>query len=111
MANIILGIMFFLMGLVVLIMFISPMNVFLDIAQQSDNLNCKGYIHGGNVSNVLSFNSTMDGGNSGDPLACLSLKLYLPYILLIFLIGGVSLLIAGKAGDMFGFGENSESNY
>ena len=38
--NVMINLLFFLMALAVVIMFLSPMKTFLDIAQQSDNLNC-----------------------------------------------------------------------
>lgn len=94
--NIMLNFLFFLIALGVVIAFISPINSFLDMAQQSDNLNCKGYIHDGDTSNALSFNSTKHGGESGNPLACLALKLYLPYILLVFLVYGVFSVIGNR---------------
>lgn len=103
--NVILGLLFFLMALGVMVVFISPINEFLDLAQQSDSLNCKGYLYDGQneSQNSLAFNSTKHGGASGSPLACLSIKLYLPYLLLVFLIAGVSAVLSGKAGDWFGF--------
>ena len=88
------------MGLGVMIAFISPINEFIGMAEQSDNLNCKGYIYDGNVNHSLSFNSTLNGGASGSPIACLSLKLYLPYILLIFLIGGVAAVLGDKTQQL-----------
>jgi len=99
--NIMLSLLFFIMGLGVMIAFISPINSFLDLAQQSDALNCKGFIYNGNANDVLSFNSTLDGGNSGSPIACLTLKLYLPYLLLVFLIGGLALVLGGKGEQLF----------
>jgi len=89
----------------VLIAFIGPINSFLDIAQQSDNLNCKGYIHNGDSSNTLSYNSTLDNGSSGSPIGCIALKLYLPYILLTFLVGGLMMILANR-GNFFGGGED-----
>ena len=99
--NIMLNLIFFVLGLGVLIAFISPINSFLNLAQQSDALNCQGYIFNGNINNSLSFNSTLNGGNSGSPLACLALKLYLPYVLLIFLIGGMSAVLANRSENLF----------
>jgi len=55
------------------------------MAQQSDSLNCKGFIYSGNENHTLSFNSSLHGGASGSPLSCLALKLYLPYILVFLL--------------------------
>lgn len=100
--NIMLSLLYFIMALGVMVAFISPINSFLDIAQQSDNLNCKGFIYNGDSTHALSFNDTLDGNQSGSPLACLSLKLYLPYILLVFLIGGIMAVLSNKAGEMFG---------
>lgn len=99
--NIMLSLLFFIMGLGVLIAFLSPINEFLDMAQQSDSLNCRGFIYNGNVNHTLSFNSSLHGGSSGSPIACLALKLYLPYILLVFLIGGLASVLAGRAENMF----------
>jgi len=99
--NIMLNLLFFIMGLGVLVVFISPINSFLDIAQQSDSLNCKGFIYNGDVNHTLSFNSSLHGGASGSPLSCLSIKLYLPYILLVFLVGGIAAVLAGRGESLF----------
>lgn len=109
--NIMLSLLFFIMALGVMVAFISPINEFIDIAQQSDNLNCKGFIFSGNENHSLSWNSTLDGGNSGSPLACLALKLYLPYLLLVFLIGGLAAVLGGKAGEAFGLGGREQAPY
>ncbi len=106
--NIMLSLLFFIMALGILVVFISPLNAFIDLMSQSDSLNCKGYLFNGDVNHSLSFNSTLDGGASGDPLSCLSLKLYLPYILLVFLIAGLASVMSGKAGDWLGMGGSSE---
>ena len=105
--NIMINLLFFIMGLGVLIAFISPINEFIDMAQQSDGLNCKGFIYDGNSTHTLSFNNVTDGGQSGSPIACLALKLYLPYILLVFLIGGVSAVLGGKS-EHLSFGTESQ---
>lgn len=99
--NVMLNLMFFIMGLGVLIAFISPIQAFLNMAQNSQNLNCYGYIENGNENNTLSFNATLNGGNSGSPLGCLALKLYLPHILLIFLVGGMSSVLSNRVENMF----------
>jgi len=102
--NIMISLLFFILALGVLVVFISPMNEFIDMAQQSDSLNCKGFIYEGDSTHALSFNSTLDGGASGDPMSCLALKLYLPYILLVFLISGVAAVLAGKGMTLFAGG-------
>ena len=98
--NVMINLLFFIMGLGVLIMFISPINEFIDMAMWSSNLNCKGYIYDSNVSHSLSFDNASNGGASGSPIACLALKLYLPYILLVFLIGGVTAVLGGKSEQL-----------
>jgi len=109
--GIILSFLFFIMGLAVMVVFISPINEMLDMSQQSDNLNCKGFIYDGNVTHQLSFNNVTNGGASGNSLACLSLKLYLPYILLAFLIGGLSSVLGGRGAELIGIEEPSGGDY
>jgi len=104
------SLLFFVMSLGVVIAFISPINSFLDMAQQSSALNCKGYVANGNVNDTLSFNSSLHDGSSGSPLSCLALKLYLPYILLIFLIGGIAAVLSGKS-EQLPFGVEPEPAY
>lgn len=87
--NIMINLMFFFMALVVLVSFVGPIRSITDMAQQSDNLNCRGYVYNGNSNHTLSFNSTMNNGASGSPTSCMAIRLYLPYIFLAFLIAGV----------------------
>jgi|TARA_Y100000034_G_scaffold19770_1_gene22430 hypothetical protein len=101
--NIMLSILFFIMALGVLVAFVNPLNQMIDLMQQSDSLNCKGFIFDGDSTHTLSFNSSKNNNASSSPLACLSLKLYLPYILLVFLIGGITAVLGNRAGEMFGF--------
>jgi hypothetical protein len=108
--NVMLNMLFFIMALGVVIAFISPINSFLNMAQQSDALNCKDYIFEGNSTHPLSFNSTLNDGNSGSPMACVALKLYLPYILLVFLIGGIAAVLSQRSEQMF-FGTSGGEEY
>jgi len=109
--NIMLSLIIFIMALGVMIAFISPITSLLDIAQQSDGMNCKGFIYDGDSSHALSYNETKHGNQSGSAIGCLAVKLYLPYLLLIFLIGGMSAVLGNKAESMFGFGGGSDSPY
>ena len=84
--------LFLFMTITIMIALIPAMKSILNIAKQSDNLNCPGYEYGGDPTNVLSYNSSLET----ETTACLAINLYLPYILLIVLIGGVSRLIAGQ---------------
>jgi len=106
--NIMLNLMFFILALGVLIAFISPINSFINLSQQSDALNCYGYIYNSDPNHALSFNNLSNGGASGSPLACLALKLYLPYILLIFLIGGIAAVLSNRSENMF-FGTEQQA--
>ena len=108
--NIMLNLLFFIMALGVVIAFISPINSFLDLANNSDNLNCKGYIYEGNVSHPLSFNNLSNGGASGSPIACIALKLYLPYVLLVFLIGGIAAVLTSRSEQLI-FGTEQQPAY
>ena len=66
-----------------------------DMAQQSDNLNCKGFVYDGSATNVLSYNSTMLTKSS---IGCMAIKLYIPYIVLGVLIAGVAMIFYGRMG-------------
>jgi len=67
-----------------------------DMAQQSDSMNCKGYVD--TLDSSLSYNATIGTKSS---IACLAIKLYLPYIVLGVLIAGVAIIFYGRsmAGD------------
>lgn len=104
--NMIFGFIFFMMFLAIMVAFIGPLNDMLELAQQSDNLNCKGFIYNGDRTNVLSFNETANNNQSGSTISCWFLKLYLPYIVLGILILGMSAILGGRAEQMLGFGPN-----
>jgi len=61
-----------------------------DMAQQSDNLNCKGYTDVTDAA--LSYNATIGTKSS---IGCMAIKLYLPYIVLGVLIAGVAIIFYG----------------
>jgi hypothetical protein len=89
---IMINLLFLLMTIAVLVAMIPAMNAMMKIAQQSDGLNCAGYRHNGDANDSLSYNSSYQSNT----LACLAIDLYLPYIVLAVLIGGVSKLIASR---------------
>jgi len=64
-----------------------------DMAQQSDQMNCKGYVYDGNANSIYSYNSTIGTKSS---IGCMAIKLYLPYIVLGVLIAGVAMIFYGK---------------
>jgi len=89
---IMINLLFLLMTVAVLVALIPALNAILNIAQQSDNLNCSGYSYNGDANDSLSWNRSLPSNT----LACLAIDLYLPYIVLAVLIGGVSRLIASR---------------
>jgi len=86
------NLLFLLMTVAVLIALIPQFNILLNMAQQSNALNCQGYYYQGNVNHTLSYNVTLPSNT----LACLSISLYLPYIVMAVLIAGVSRVIMGR---------------
>lgn len=81
-----------IMTIAILIAMIPMMKTFMNIGSQSDYLNCPGYEHDADPTNVLSYNSSLDS----ETVSCLAFDLYLPYIILVIVVGGVSKLIMGR---------------
>lgn len=86
--------LFLFMTIVVTIALLPGIKSIMDVGQQSDNLNCNGYKYDGDEDHVLSYNSSLETNTT----ACIALDLYLPYILLVVLVGGVTRLLHGR-GD------------
>ena len=74
-----------------------------DMAQQSDNLNCKDYKYNGDATNALSWNSTIGTKSS---IGCMAIKLYIPYIVLGVLIAGVAMIFYGRT-----MGQDPQTQY
>jgi len=89
---IMINLLFLLITIAVMVSLIPALNAILNLAQQSDGLNCSGYKYNGDASNPLSYNNSFPSNT----LACLAVDLYMPYIVLAVLIGGVSRLIASR---------------
>jgi len=69
-----------------------------DMAQQSDGMNCKGFVYvnssgDADPTNALSYDA---GIGTKSSIGCLAIKLYLPYIVLGVLIAGVALIFYGR---------------
>jgi hypothetical protein len=86
------NLLFLLMTVAVMIALIPQFSTLLNMAQQSNSLNCKGYYYNGNPSDTLSYNDSLPSNT----LACLSIDLYLPYIVMAVLIAGVSRVLLGR---------------
>ena len=89
----IISLLFLFMTISITIAMIPALKSVLNIAKQSDNLNCAGFVYGGDATNTLSYNASLET----ETTACLAINLYLPYILLIVLIGGVTKLLYDKS--------------
>lgn len=100
--NIMLNLLFFMMALAILIVFISPLKSFINMANGNDALNCKGYIDedaNGPLGSTYQ-NASYDSSKNTDNLSCLAIKLYLPYLFMVFLIAGVGKLLYDKGLDV-----------
>ena len=86
------NLLFLLMSVAVMIALIPEFNTLLNMSQQSTALNCQGYYYNGNPNNTLSYNASLPTNT----LACLSIDLYLPYIIMAVLIAGVSRVLLGR---------------
>ena len=70
--------------IMIMVALIPLLNQILNLAQDNQNLNCAGY------NGTNRYNSSL----STNTLACLAVQLYLPYIVLVILIGSIARLIA-----------------
>jgi len=86
------NILFLLMTVACMVALIPEFNTLLNMAQQSNALNCQSYYYNGNPNNTLSYNASLPTNT----LACLSIDLYLPYIIMAVLIAGVSRVLLGR---------------
>ena len=73
----------------------------INMAQQSDSLNCVGYVYDGIPLHPLSYNATIGTQSS---MGCMAIKLYLPYLVLGVLIASVAYLFMkpGQQDQMYG---------
>jgi uncharacterized membrane protein len=88
----IINLLFLLITISVMIALIPQLVTLLNMAQQSDYLNCNGYKYLGDVNNTLSYNVSLPS----NVLACIGINLYLPYIVLAVLIAAVSRVVLGR---------------
>lgn len=78
------------------------------MAQGSNNLNCGGYIDANaRTAQNYSYNSS----KNSETLTCLSIQLYLPYLVLVFLVAGVFKLLYDRGTDMFGGSQQQQGGY
>ena len=97
------NLLIFAMTILVAVALLPVLKTTLDLAQQSDSLNCEGYVDTDAVTGGInySYNSSLES----QTLACVAVDLYLPYILLVVLVGGVTWILAsGRRQDPYGGG-------
>jgi len=98
---ILIQLLFLFMTIAMLIALIPSLNQLINMAQQSDYLNCPGYYYNGDVNNTFSYNDSLPSNT----MACLGIRLYLPYIILVVLIATISKLVAQRlVPQEMGFG-------
>ena len=88
------GMLILVISILLLVTMIPLLSNILNVARQSDHLNCKGFVYNGNSSDPLSYSST----TSTDSISCTAIDLTIPFIVLCVIIGGVAALLAGNGG-------------
>jgi len=91
------------MTIAIMIAVIPMLNTLLGTAKQSDNLNCAGYDYDKNGTvgdHSLDYNESY----ATDTISCIAIAMFVPYIVLALLIGGVAKLLMrpGQPGDQYG---------
>lgn len=66
----------------------------LGIGQNSQGLNCKGYVDNGNANSYLSYNATIGEKST---VGCLAMKLYIPYLVLAILLAVVGRILYSRS--------------
>lgn len=90
------ALLFFFMTIVMMVALVPALKIVLNMAQQSDAMNCPGYYYMGNANHTLSYNATLAAGGDTSSIGCLAIKMYIPYVVLGILIGGVGKIIYGR---------------
>ena len=88
-----------LMAFIIITMLIALIPGFVEmigIGQNSDGLNCKGYIYNGNANDPLSYNATIGEKST---VGCLAIKLYIPYLVLGVLLAVVGRILYSRASQ------------
>jgi hypothetical protein len=84
------------MAIALLVSLIPGFVEILDTGQNSEGLNCKGYVNNGNAADTLSYNATI---GTKSTIGCLAMKLYLPYIILAVLLGVIMYILYDKSSS------------
>lgn len=93
--GILIGLLLLVMTLLILVAMLPMFTSTINMARQSDHLNCKSYAYEGNATHPLSYNSSL----STDTISCTAFDLAVPFIVLSIIIGGVAFLLSGRGQD------------
>jgi len=91
--------MLIVMSIMILTAFIPVLRTTMDQARHQDALNCKSNV---NVCSTSTETPCYNSSKSSETTSCLALDIYLPYIILAVIMGGVMFLLAG---DMMGMNQ------
>jgi len=94
--NILVGLLIGFMVVTILITLIPGFVEMIDMAQNSEALNCVGFVYNGDENNTLSYNATI---GTKSTMGCLAMKLYLPYLILAVLIGVVMKILYERSAS------------
>jgi len=97
-----LNMMYLVMTILILSAFLPVIKTTLDSTRGQDSLNCKStdYVCPTMSPGGWCYNST----RQTETVGCLALDLYVPYIVMAILIGGVAYLLSGKGQGQPGYG-------
>lgn len=91
--GIIIGLLVGFLVITILIALVPGIQSVIETGENSQGLNCVGYVYNGNVNSTLSYNATI---GSKSTIGCLALNLYIPYIILVVLIAVVINILYNK---------------
>ena len=94
--------MLIVMSIMILTAFIPVLRTTMDTARHQDALNCKSNV---NVCSTSTEIPCYNSSKSAETTSCLALDIYLPYIILAVIMGGVMFLLAG---DMMGMNQQPQ---
>lgn len=92
----IVGLMFFVITLLMLAGFTPLINGVINIQKGSDNLNCAGYIDTSSNRYTTS-NLSYDPNKNTDSFSCMLLKIQVAYLIIAVMVGGIASILYGRA--------------
>jgi hypothetical protein len=105
---IIINLMFLFMAIAVMMAMVPAFRSMLDMARGSDSLNCKSTLR---VCSASMGEPCYNSSISSETLACTFIDLYLPYLIMVVLIAGITKLMANRVMDQFATPQQNTSMY